>query len=381
MRCIAGAIAVLTGVLVSACGARQHLSTPAPLTTGWSTPLDHMAHHSWALHIDRARVHLTAIQGDEASVRVVRIQPASGRILWQSDVDIPGCLQPHLSSHEALTAVACGSHVAALDASTGQVAWRASATDERLVDRLSVGDDVVVAAFAGGGVDAFDVAQGHRHELGVPPDAAVVVLAERDGDVFVVTREDDEGRPTLATWRIGATSTRLWDAPTSGGAEPPLLVEDVLYARNTQGEQLGYALGSGRVVVDPWQPTPIGLRVGALRISQEEVAGVLLTMRRLDARGPGDEDPRWSTHLVSNRELSPMVMADQQRAILVGSGERYHLLDARTGRVRWSASVGDAMNGDGCSTAGSDGRTVFVVCTGIDASSVSAVPTEPSSSR
>lgn len=380
-QCIARVFAAFLFASFTACAGRQDVSTPSPLTTGWSTTLDHLDHHSWSAHVDGSRLHLTAIEGAETGLRVVRVQPGSGIVLWQTDVAVDSCLQPELASSADTTAVACDADVFALEASTGRITWQARTGDDALVDRLALGNDVVVASRAEGGADVFDRADGRRIDDALPSDGYVVLLAERDGDVFAVTHEDEDGDATLVVWRMDATSTRLWSMRVSGGGEPPFLVDDLLFARDLRGDLLGHALRSGRVATEPWQPGAIGTRVGALRLEQEEVAGVILTLRRLDAWGPGDDDPRWSTHLVANRDLSPILPVAEHHALLVGSGDRYHLLDARTGRLRWSATVDDALSGDGCGFGGTDGRAVFVVCSGIDASSVTAVPTEPPSSR
>lgn len=373
--------ATLLCVLLAACGGARQVEDRPPLSRGWSTPLDHQDHHSWAAHVDGRRLHVTGIHAG-GGLRVIRLQPSSGTGRWETDVEFEGCDTPRLASLGDVTAVACESGMALLDAETGALRWRRSLADMVVPSDIAVDDEMVVVLTVDGDLLATRTASGSPADP-EPDDASRAMALTTVDDVAWIlgVAWNDDGDETLNAYRADDLSRTVWTMPLLSSSAGAFVYRDVVFARRDTGALRGLHIETGRPATPVWDSPGRGLSVGGLRIEQISVQGVVLAMRQLDAWGPGDEEPRWSAHLIANQDLGPFLPHEDTDGILVGGNDAWRMMDARTGALRWSVDTSDALGDDRCEFAGSDGRAVFVVCNGIEDASIAALAATAASPR
>lgn len=201
-------------------------------------------------------VALNRVYAAERKGRVVAVEAASGRQVWEHDTDAPISAGPGLGESLVLVGTSEG-EVIALDAADGTLRWRAPVSSEVLsVPRAA--DGVVVVSTMDGKVFGLAAADGRQRWV---YDRTVPVLTLRGASSPILAQgrviggfasgklasmDLQDGRPqweaTVAAPRGRSELERLVDISAD-----PVLVGDLVYVVSFQGRIAAVDINSGRL--------------------------------------------------------------------------------------------------------------------------------------
>lgn len=277
-----------------------------------------------------------------ADGEVTALDAASGRVLWQVDLEAP--LSGGPGAGQGLVVVGTlDAEVIALSLEDGSLRWRAPVSSEVLSTPAVAGDRVVVRTIDGK-VQGLDLADGKeiwRYERQIP------VLTLRGTSDPVVSGDHvicgmAGGKLLNLDLRTGAV---IWDVTVSvpsGRSElerladidgNPLVLDGLIYVATYQGEVAALEEASGEVLWRRKFSSYSGMAADRYNVYAADADGLVWA---LDADNGA---ARWRQEALRNRRLSDVAVLDD--SVAVGDFEGYvHLLATADGALVGRTRVG-----------------------------------------
>lgn len=271
---VASLIAALLATQLAGCGMKQAVSNymsgednsvpPEPLVEfqplvqvaeGWSTRLGKGADEQFLKLIPQVvndRVYTAERRG-----RVAALDAASGKQIWEQDVDVPISGGPGIGDGLVLVGTTDG-EVLALDEGGGKLLWRAPVTSE-VLSAPQAAAGVVVVHTGDGKVNGLDAATGKRVWI---HDRTSATLTLRGSSSPVVVRDlaivgFDNGRLVALELKSGKPVWETAVAVASGRSDLERMVDidaellvrgETLYVATFQGRVAAIEIESGRLL-------------------------------------------------------------------------------------------------------------------------------------
>ncbi len=277
-----------------------------------------------------------------ADGEVTALDAASGRVLWQVDLEAP--LSGGPGAGQGLVVVGTlDAEVIALSLEDGSLRWRAPVSSEVLSTPAVAGDRVVVRTIDGKvqGLDLADGKEVWRYERQIP------VLTLRGTSDPVVSGDHvicgmAGGKLINLDLRTGAV---IWDVTVSvpsGRSElerladidgNPLVLDGLIYVATYQGEVAALEEASGEVLWRRKFSSYSGMAADRYNVYAADADGLVWA---LDADNGA---ARWRQEDLRNRRLSDVAVLDD--TVAVGDFEGYvHLLSSADGALVGRTRVG-----------------------------------------
>lgn len=248
---------------------------------------------------------------------------------FEGFINVGATHDPHGRAYLTTSAGACRLH--ALDVATGATVWCSGEVNgtavisSALIDasgRIFLADDTAMHAFDPDGTLVWEVPiVGAPLSAQFTPNGRLVFITNI-GTIYVLRRED--GSHVLPPHELipGATYT-----PGSGQLQACAMGRETCPSANTPSIDLA----TGRLTFTFWAPGATAAGVRAVRITESPVPAI---------------EPLWTNDsLPGGSASSPTLSADRTRVYVTDNVGALHALDAATGVVLWSTTIGYASGG------------------------------------
>lgn len=268
---------------------------------------------------DGNRVYAASVDGN-----VVAIDPASGRAVWRSDLDIELSAGPGVGEGLVVVGAADG-YLVALDSNSGAEMWRANVTGESL-SRPVIKDDVVITMTIDNrlrAVSAFDGSERWTIEQ-LTPELTVRGSSSPVSVGTSVIAGFDNGRLVAVNASSGNTEWEQMLSPPTGRSALDRLsdvdgmitvVNQDVYASGYQGAIAALAAESGQVLWSRDISSYEGVSADWNNVYTINEEGVVIALTRRN----GDEN--WRQNSLIRRE--PTVPISFQTTVAVGDLDGY----------------------------------------------------------